>query len=275
MNKSIPELQNIARELRVTIVKTIHKAKSGHPGGSLSCIDMLTALYFYKLNYDSKNPRWEDRDRVVLSSGHTCPALYSILARLGVFPSEELNHLRQLGSPLQGHPKYNLDYGIEMSTGSLGQGMSVANGMALAARAQNKKYRVYSLETDGGSQEGMMWEATMLAAHYKLSNRCILFDLNNVQIDGFVSDVMGVEPVADKFRAFNWHVIEVDGHNMQQICSALDEAATVTDKPQAIIGKTIIGKGVSLFENKAKYHGTPPTDEELAVALKELNIAQS
>lgn len=268
--KSISELQEIARELRVHIITMVHKAKSGHFGGPFSAIDMLTALYFYKFNYDAKNPTWEDRDRFVLSGGHTCAALYAILCKLGMFPKEELWNFRQLGSPLQGHPKMKLEYGIEMSTGSLGQGLSVANGMALAARVTNKNYRVYSYETDGGAEEGMTWEGIMTAAHYKLDNRCVLFDLNNVQIDGFMSDIMNIEPVTDKFRAFNWHVIAVDGHDMKQLCVALDEAEKVKGKPTAIICKTILGKGVSIFENKPKYHGTPPTDEEFKIALKEL-----
>lgn len=268
--KSISELEKIARELRIDIITMVHKAKCGHFGGPFSAIDMLTALYFYKFNYDVKNPTWEDRDRFVLSAGHTCAALYAILCKLGLFPKEELGNFRQLGSPLQGHPKMKLEYGIEMSTGSLGQGMSVANGMALAAHIRKKSYRVYSLETDGGTEEGMTWEGIMTAAHHKLDNRCILFDLNNVQIDGYMSDIKNIEPVTDKFRAFNWHVIAVDGHNMKQICEALDEAETVKGKPTAIIGKTIMAKGVSIFENKPKYHGVAPTDEEFKTALKEL-----
>ncbi len=213
---------------------------------------------------------WPDRDRFVLSVGHVAPALYVILAHLGFFPKEELGQLRRLGSPLQGHPKRNIPWGIEMSTGSLGQGMSVANGMALAARLDARPTRVYSLESDGGAQEGMMWEGAMSAAHYKLDNRCILVDFNNVQIDGYVKDVKGVEPLADKFRAFGWHVIEVDGHDMAAIVAALDEAETVKGKPTAIVGRTVIGKGVSIFENKPKYHGVSPTDEELKIALSEL-----
>lgn len=270
MKKSLSELQDIARKSRILILKMVHKANAGHFGGPFSTIDMLTALYFHKMNYDLKNPAWPDRDRFVLSAGHKCAALYATLMQFGAIPATAWESFRQLGSPLQGHPKLNLEYGIEMSTGSLGQGNSVANGMALAARVAKKNYRTYSLESDGGSQEGMFWEACMFAGHYKLSNRCILVDHNNVQIDGFVSDVMGVEPYTDKLRAFNWHVISIDGHDMAQICAALDEAEKITDKPTAIVGKTIMGKGVSIFENKPKYHGVPPTDEELAVALKEL-----
>lgn len=268
------ELEEIARQLRINIITMVHKAKCGHFGGPFSCIDMIAALYFYKLNYDAKNPLWEDRDRLILSAGHTCAALYATLAKKGVFAESELWNFRQIGSPLQGHPKYNLKYGIEMSTGSLGQGLSIGNGLALAAKMDGKPYRVYSLETDGGTEEGMTWEAIMLAKHYKLDNRCILFDLNNVQIDGFMTDVMNIEPVADKFRAFGWHAIEIDGHNMQQICDALDEAETIKGKPTAILGRTLIGKGVSIFENKPKYHGVAPTDEEFAIAMKELGGTQ-
>lgn len=268
--KSISELSTIAHQLRTTVVKMVYKANSGHMGGAMSFMDMLVALFFYKMRYDPQSPTWEDRDRFVLSSGHMCAGLYSVLSKLGVFPEEELWKFRQIGSPLQGHPKMNLEYGIEMSTGSLGQGLSVANGMALAARLNNKSYRVYSLETDGGSDEGMVWEAAMTAAHYKLDNRCVLFDWNNIQIDGHCSDVMNIAPVGEKFRAFNWNVIEIDGHNMQQCCDALDEAEKFKGKPTAIISRTTLGKGVSIFEDKAKYHGTPPTKEEYEQAMREL-----
>ena len=270
MMKSVPELQDIAHRSRVMILKMVHKARSGHFGGPLSCIDMLTALYFHKMRYDIKNPAWDERDRFVLSAGHKCAALYATLIQAGFIPESEMWNFRQLGSVLQGHPKLHLDLGIEMSTGSLGQGHSLGNGMALAARTSGKNYRVYSLESDGGSQEGMFWEAAMFAGHYKLDNRCLLVDLNNVQIDGFVADVMAVEPYAAKLRAFNWNVIEINGHDMTAICQALDEAQRFKGKPTAIVGKTVLGKGVSIFENKPKYHGTPPTDDELAIALGEL-----
>lgn len=268
--KSVSELSQIAKELRVDIIKMVHGAGCGHFGGAFSLIDMLTALYFYKMDYDPKNPQWEDRDRFVLSAGHTCAGLYATLSKLGVFPQDELWTFRKFGSPLQGHPKLNLEMGIEMSTGSLGQGLSIANGIALAAKQQKKTYRVYSLETDGGTQEGMTWEGIMTAAHYKLDNRCILFDLNNVQIDGHMTDVMNINPVGEKFKAFGWEVFEVDGHDMTQICQALDAAAQVKGKPQAIIGTTVMGKGVSIFEGKPKYHGVAPTDEEFEIAMKEL-----
>lgn len=272
--RSITELKDIAHQLRINIIKMVYLAKCGHFGGPLSCIDMLTALYFYKMNFDPKNPTWEDRDRFILSAGHTCAALYAILAKLGTFPEEELWHFRQLGSPLQGHPKYKPEWGIEMSTGSLGQGMSIANGMALAARLRGKDYRVYSLESDGGTQEGMTWEGIMTAAHYKLDNRCILFDLNNIQIDGYMTEIMNIMPVAEKFRAFNWHVITIDAHDMPQICEALDEAEKIKGRPTAIIGHSVLGKGVSIFENIPKYHGVAPTDEEYQIAMKELGVEE-
>lgn len=267
---SVTDLQKIAHHSRTQIIKMVHKAGCGHFGGPFSSIDMLTALYFYKLRIDPKNPRWEDRDRFVMSMGHACAALYATLAKRGVFPEELLWTFRKFGSVLQGHPKMNLDYGIEMSTGSLGQGMSIANGIALAARVNKKPYRVYSLESDGGSQEGMFWEGAMNAGAKKLDNRCILVDLNNIQIDGYVSDIKDVEPYADKLRAFQWHVIEIDGHNMQQICDALDEAEHTKGKPTAIVGKTVMSKGMPSFENLPKYHGVAPTDDELAQGLKEL-----
>ncbi len=267
---SIQELENTARELRILILKMVHHAKCGHTGGPLSCIDLLTAMYFYKMKYDPRNTRWPERDRFVLSAGHTAPALYAILIKLGIIPLEHAWTLRQLGSPLQGHPKMNLDQGIEMSTGSLGQGMSIANGMALASRVDKIPYRVYSLETDGGAQEGMMWEGAMSAGFHKLDNRCAFLDYNGIQIDGFVKDVKDVAPLDKKFEAFNWHVITIDGHNMKEITAALDEAAETKGKPTLILAKTILGKGCSLFENKPKYHGVAPTDEELEVALKEL-----
>lgn len=268
--QSISELKDTARRLRILILEMVHKAKCGHTGGPLSCIDLLTALYFYKMRHDPQNPAWPDRDRFVLSAGHTAPALYACLIEAGYIPREAANHLRKLGAVLQGHPKMHVEEGIEMSTGSLGQGMSIANGMALAARVDQKNYRVYSLESDGGAQEGMMWEGAMSAGHYKLSNRCIVLDYNGIQIDGFVKDVKEVAPLDKKFEAFNWNVINIDGHDMAEIVRALDEAEKVTDKPTAILARTIMGKGVSIFENKPKYHGVAPTDEEFAVAMKEL-----
>jgi transketolase len=272
MKKFIQELSDIARQSRIMILKMVHKAGCGHFGGPFSSIDMLTALYFYKMRVDPKNPTWPDRDRFVLSPGHKCAALYATLIQLGMIPEDEMWRFRQFGSPLQGHPKMKIEYGIEMSTGSLGQGNGIANGMALGARLSKKAYRAYSLESDGGSQEGMFWEACMFAGHYKLDNRCMLVDLNNVQIDGYVSDIMNVEPYADKLRAFNWHVIPINGHDMKEICAALDEAEATKGKPTAIVGKTTMGKGVSIFENLPKYHGVAPTNQELEIALKELGV---
>lgn len=270
---SIQELEDISRQSRINIIKMVHKAGCGHFGGPFSCIDMMTGLFFHKMNISKDNITSSDRDRFVLSVGHTCAALYSTLAAKGIIEESELWNFRQMGSSLQGHPKLKPEWGIDMSTGSLGQGLSVANGMALAARLKKSNQRIYSLESDGGTEEGMTWEGIMTAAHYKLDNRCIIFDLNNVQIDGFMSDVMNIEPVKDKFEAFGWHAIEIDGHNMQQICDALDEAEQTKGKPTAILGRTLIGKGVSIFENKPKYHGVAPSDEELEVALKELGGA--
>src|SRR3990167_5174095 len=268
--RSVAELEDLACELRILILKMVHHAQCGHTGGPLSCIDMLTALYFYEMNHDPENPHWENRDRFVLSAGHTAPALYACLIRAGFIPEKEMWGLRKLGSGLQGHPKRNVEWGIEMSTGSLGQGMSIANGMALAARLDKRPYRVYSLESDGGAQEGMMWEGAMSAGHYKLDNRVALLDYNGIQIDGFVKNIKNVHPLDKKFEAFNWHVIVVDGHSMKEIVEALDEAERVKEKPTAIIARTIMGKGDTIFENKPKYHGVAPTDEEMEKAMREL-----
>ncbi|MFO1519509.1 MAG: transketolase [bacterium] len=268
--QKIQELKEIARQLRIEVLKMLHKAKSGHTGGPLGMMEMMVGLYFYKMKIDPKNPLWEDRDRFILSNGHTAPALYACLQRAGYFPHEELSRLRQLGSPLQGHPKRKPEWGIEMSTGSLGQGCSVGNGMALAARLDGKKFRIYSMHSDGEAQEGMFWEGVMAAGHHKLDNRCGLLDYNNIQIDGFNKDIKDVSPLEDKFRAFRWNVISIDGNDMEQVVNALDEAETAKGMPTMIVAKTILGKGVSIFENKPKYHGVAPSDEELKIALKEL-----
>ena len=266
------KLADIANESRAMILKMVYNAGCGHFGGPFSMIDMVTALYFYKLNLDPKNPATEDRDRFVLSPGHMCAGLYATLIQYGLVPESEMLKFRKMGSPLQGHPKYKPEWGIDMSTGSLGQGMSIANGMALAARVKGKNYRAYSLESDGGVQEGMFWEGVMTAAHYKLDNRCILLDDNNVQIDGHVSDVKGMRPFDKKLKAFGWHVINVDGHNMAEICAALDEAENTKGKPTAIIGKTIMCKGMPSFENNPGFHGRAPTDEEFKLGMKELGF---
>lgn len=268
--QNLEELQNIARELRIDCLKMLHQAGCGHTGGPLGMMDLIAALYFSVMKHDPQNPHDPNRDRFILANGHTCPALYVALSRAGYFPKEELSHLRQLGSPLQGHPKLKVEWGIEMSTGSLGQGMSVGNGMAMAARMDQRDYTVYSFHSDGEAQEGMLWEAALFAGHHKLNNRIGILDYNNIQIDGFNQDIKDVTPLADKFKAFRWAVREIDGHNMEEILDALAWAQAVPDKPAMIIAKTILGKGVSIFENQPKYHGVAPSDEELAIAMKEL-----
>jgi len=268
--EKIQELKELCRLLRIDTLKMLHKAKSGHTGGPLGMMEMMVALYFYKMRLDPKKPLWDNRDRFILANGHCAPALYVCLAQLGYFAKSELDHLRQLGSPLQGHPKYKPEWGIEMSTGSLGQGMSVANGMAMAARLDQKDFRVYSMHSDGEAQEGMLWEAAMAAGHYKLDNRCGLLDYNGIQIDGFNKDIKDVSPLEDKFTAFRWQVFSIDGNNIEEVVEALDEAEKVKGKPSMIIARTILGKGVSIFENQPKYHGVAPSDEELKIALKEL-----
>lgn len=267
---NVQELQEIARELRIDCLKMLHKAGCGHTGGPLGMMDIMAVLYFSAMNHDPKNPHWEDRDRFILSNGHTCPALYVALCRAGYFPKEELEHLRQLGSPLQGHPKLNVEWGIEMSTGSLGQGMSVGNGMALGARLDKKSNYIYSFHSDGEAQEGMLWEAALTAGHHKLDNRICFLDFNGIQIDGFNKDIKDVSPLEDKFVAFRWAVRSIDGNNIPEILDAIDWAKKTQGKPKMIIATTILGKGVSMFENKPKYHGVAPSDEELTIALDEL-----
>jgi len=269
----IAQLEEIARKLRVAIVKTLHKSQSGHTGGSLSAIDMMAALYFYKMKHDPANPKWEGRDRFVLCKGHAAPAQYVALAEAGYFPQEDLMMLRRLGSHLQGHPDSKGTPGVEVCTGSLGQGLSMANGMALGLRLDGSTSRVFALLGDGELQEGQVWEAAMAAGHYRLDNLCALVDVNGLQIDGEVAKVMNVLPVAEKFRAFGWHTIEIDGHDMTAIVAALDEAETVKGKPVMIVASTVKGKGVSFFENKASYHGVAPSDEELPRALACLGVA--
>jgi transketolase len=256
-----------ARDLRVSIVKTLHKSQSGHTGGSLSAIDMVTALYFHEMRHDPENPLWEERDRFVLSKGHAAPALYVTLAKAGYFPEEDLMMLRRLGSHLQGHPDSKGTPGVEVCTGSLGQGLSMANGMALGLRLDNRDCRVYVLMGDGELQEGQVWEAAMAAPHYRLDNLCALVDANALQIDGEVEKVMNVFPISDKFRAFGWHVIEIDGHDMKKIVEALDTAKSIKGKPTMIVATTVKGKGVPRFEHKASYHGVAPNDDELNEAL--------
>lgn len=268
MKETITALEEKARELRVAIVKTLHKSQSGHTGGSLSAIDMITALYFSKMRHDPANPGWEERDRFVLCKGHAAPAQYVALASAGYFPKEDLMMLRRLGSHLQGHPDSKSTPGVEVCTGSLGQGLSMANGMALGLKLDGRGNRVYALLGDGELQEGQVWEAAMAAAHYRLDNLCALVDANALQIDGEVAKVMNVAPIAEKFKAFGWHAMEIDGHDMEAILAALDHAESVKGAPTVIVARTVKGKGVSFFENKASYHGVPPSDEELPRALE-------
>lgn len=268
--KDISFLKEKAKEIRKSIVSMITEAKSGHPGGSLSATDILTALYFSEMNVDPANPKMEGRDRFVLSKGHAAPAIYATLAEKGYFSKDELMTLRKFGSRLQGHPDMKKLPGIEISTGSLGQGLSVANGMALNAKIFNENYRTYVGLGDGEIQEGQIWEAAMTAAHYKLDNLCAFLDSNNLQIDGNVTEIMGVEPLDKKWEAFGWNVIKIDGHDFEQILSALDKAREYKGKPTMIIAKTIKGKGVSFMENVCGFHGVAPTLEELERALAEL-----
>jgi len=268
VKERIAELEEKARKLRVSIVKTLHKSQSGHTGGSLSAMEMVTALYFYKMRHNPADPGWEGRDRFVLSKGHAAPAQYVALAEAGYFPVEDLMMLRRLGSHLQGHPDSKSTPGVEVPTGSLGQGLSMAVGMALGLRLDGKANRVYALLGDGELQEGQVWEAAMAGGHYRLDNLCAMVDANALQIDGEVAKVMNVAPIADKFRAFGWNALEIDGHNMAAITDSLDMAETVKGKPTVIVAHTVKGKGVSFFENKASYHGVPPSDEELPRALE-------
>lgn len=271
--RDIDRLREIAREVRKDILIMLNKAGSGHTGGSLSAVELITALFFAKLRHNPQAPCWRERDRFVLSKGHAAPLLYAVLARCGYFEREELLHLRELGSRLQGHPDCKFTPGVEVPTGSLGQGLSMANGMALAIRLDGLPSRVYVLLGDGEVQEGQVWEAAMTAAHYKLDNVCAILDNNGLQIDGWVKDVKGIEPLALKWKAFGWAVLEIDGHNFTEILRALDEAEKIKGKPTIIIAHTVKGKGVSFFENMAQYHGVAPTNGELKRALKELENA--
>ena len=265
------QLQITACHVRMGIINATHGAKAGHPGGSLSAADMFTYLYFKEMNIDPKNPKHPDRDRFVLSKGHTAPGLYSALANRGFFPVEDLPTLRHIDSYLQGHPNMNTVPGVDMSTGSLGQGISCAVGMALGLKFQGKSPRVYTLLGDGEIQEGQVWEACMAAAHYKLDNFVAIVDNNGLQIDGKVSDVMSPYPIVDKMAAFGFHTIAIDGHDFDQIEAALNEAKTVKGKPTAIVMKTIKGKNVSFMENNAGWHGKAPNDAEREQAISELN----
>ena len=264
------QLQITACKIRMGIIESTYGAKAGHPGGSLSATEMFTYLYFKEMNIDPKNPKWEDRDRFVLSKGHTTPGLYSTLAHRGFFPVEDLPTFRHIDSYLQGHPNMNMVPGVDMSTGSLGQGVSVAVGMAKGAKYTGKANRVYTLLGDGEIQEGQVWEACMAAAHYKLDNLCVIVDNNGLQIDGNIADVMSPYPIVGKLEAFGFHVIAIDGHDFDAIEAALNEAKTVKGQPSAIVMKTVKGKDVSYMENNAGWHGKAPNDAEYAQAMTEL-----
>ncbi|MBQ7896157.1 MAG: transketolase [Oscillospiraceae bacterium] len=266
----IKELELIAAKGRLLAVDAIHTASSGHPGGSLSCMDALAALYFSEMKVDAKNPQWADRDRFVLSKGHCAPALYAILALKGFFPVEDMKLLRSIKAHLSGHPDMRHVPGVDMSTGSLGQGLSTAVGMAMTAKHLRKDFRTYSICGDGEINEGQIWEAAMAAAKWELDNLCAFIDVNRLQIDGETKDVMPSEPLDKKFEAFNWHVIKIDGHNFEQILAALEEARNTKGKPTAIIMETVKGKGVSFMENLAGWHGKAPNDEQFETAKAEL-----
>ena len=264
------DLQKIACKVRMGVIEGTYNAKSGHPGGSLSISDTLTYLYFNKMNVDPKDADNADRDRFVLSKGHTAPALYSVLAQKGYFPVDELKSLRHIGALLQGHPCIHIP-GVDMSSGSLGQGISAACGMALAGKIDGKSYNVYTILGDGEIEEGQVWEAAMFAAHYKLDNLVAVVDNNGLQIDGPITEVCSPEPITDKFAAFGWHVITMDAHDFDSIEAAFTEASKVTDKPVAIIQKSVKGKGVSFMENQVGWHGTAPNKEQYEQAMSELN----
>jgi transketolase len=267
---SVPELEKMAKQLRRHVITMIAAAGSGHPGGSLSAADIVAALYFKVMRHDPKNPQWPDRDRFILSKGHAAPILYAALAECGYFPVEELSTLRKLGSRLQGHTDRTLTPGVEMSAGSLGQGLSFGIGVALAGRLDKRDYHVYVLLGDGECEEGQIWEAAMSAPHFQMDNLTAIVDNNGIQLDGRCCDIMGLEPLADKWRAFNWHVIEIDGHDIKQILRAVKQAREIKGRPTVIIAHTVKGKGVSFMENNVDFHGKAPTAQEAEMALKEL-----
>lgn len=267
---SITELTERAKKLRRHVITMTATAGSGHPGGSLSAADIITALYFKVMRHNPKNPDWQDRDRFILSKGHAAPILYAALAECGYFPVEELSSLRKLDSRLQGHTDRTLTPGVEMSAGSLGQGLSFGIGIVLAGKLDLRNYKVYVLLGDGECDEGQVWEAAMAAAHFRVDNLVAIVDRNQQQLNGYCSDIMNIEPLADKWRAFSWQVLEIDGHDFQQILTAFDQAREVKGKPTVIIAHTIKGKGVSFMENNVEFHGKAPTPEEAEKALKEL-----
>ena len=264
------ELKRIANDVRLGIIESVYSAGCGHPGGSLSIADILTYLYYEEMNVDAKNPKMPERDRFVLSKGHTAPALYSVLAEKGFFPKSDLKTLRQIDSHLQGHPDMKGTPGVDMTTGSLGLGFSAACGMALSGKVYNAPYRVYAVLGDGESEEGQVWEAAMFASHYKLDNLCIVLDLNGLQIDGPIAEVMNPTPHDEKFKAFGWHVITVDAHSFNELEAAFAEAKTVKGKPTVIIAVSVKGKGVSYMENKCEWHGQAPKEDLYKVAVEEL-----
>lgn len=269
-NEKIKELKKVAARVRKHIIDEVFSASSGHPGGSLSCADILTALYFNEMRVDPNNPKWPERDRFVLSKGHCAPALYAVLAEKGFFPEKDLVTFRSAESYLQGHPSMKDVPGVDMSTGSLGQGISAAVGMALAGKVDNKDYRVYSILGDGELQEGQVWEAFMAAAHYKLDNLVAFLDHNGLQIDGNITDVMSPEKVEDKFSSFGWNMMVIDGHDFEQILAALESAKNCKGKPTVIVAKTVKGKGVSFMENQAGWHGSAPNKEQRDQAVAEI-----
>lgn len=268
--KDVNELQKYANLIRQEVIEEVYNAKSGHPGGSLSIAEILSVLYFNQMNIDEKNPKAKERDRLVLSKGHTSPALYAALALRGFFDVKELPHFRNINSNLQGHPDMNKVPGVDASTGSLGQGLSIANGMALSSKLDKEGVRVYCICGDGEIEEGQIWEAAMTSSHYKLDNLCVIIDNNNLQIDGKVSDVMNIYPIDEKFKSFGFETINVDGHNIQELITAFEQAKKVKGKPTVIIANTIKGKGVSFMENEASWHGKAPNEEQYMQAMKEL-----
>ena len=268
--EDIKELEQISKKIRKGIIEAVYSNKSGHPGGSLSIADILTVLYFNQMNINPENPKDENRDRLVLSKGHCAPALYSSLANRGYFDVEELQTFRNINGRLQGHPDMKHIPGVDMTTGSLGQGLSEANGMAIAGKIDNKDYRVYCILGDGEIEEGQVWEAAMASSKYKLDNLCVIVDNNNLQIDGTIEEVMSSYPIDEKFKSFGFQIINIDGHNIKEIIDAFDVAKNIKEKPTCIIAKTIKGKGVSFMENKAEWHGKAPSEEEYKKAIEEI-----
>ena len=270
--EDIKELEEKAKQVRRGIIEAVYSNQSGHPGGSLSVADIMTVLYFNEMNINPENPNWEDRDRLVLSKGHCAPALYSCLANRGYFDVEELKTFRNINSRLQGHPDKNKVPGVDMTTGSLGQGLSAANGMAIAGKIDNKNYRVYCILGDGEIEEGQVWEAAMAANKYKLDNLCVIIDNNNLQIDGTIEEVMSSYPIDEKFRSFGFEIIKIDGHNIDEILKAFEVARNIKGKPTCIIAKTIKGKGISFMENQVGWHRKAPNEEQYKQAMEELNL---